>query len=559
MKQRASKKSVTKTRTPEPADISIDALQSELQSNASANTNSDTEAFLRNNGDNPLTLKQFFELQNNLGEIGFTPDVIDDYRLNSAKSNPNLSRLFSTDNFEKVPNLVLQNGATTNFKFDKDIVLSFNDGPSTTLQSGCATNFPYNETSLRSGYVFNTGGVSLTLEWCPLTISSSKYLFVVSTAENADLSEFSKSDSLLTILEYTENGQCSVVRRIIVKAIVKELEFAFVFDQDTCLLSLTLSDGTVQVWKITEDILRSDDVSKTNYYSVDESSICKFKIDLPNTMIISSSFTSSDELCVSTNTGLIALFSVSKSQRLYMVSTRIPGITCIKSSLPDEENNETFDLFISSCEPNAYLGRFPHFDKLKALANNIRIEELYSSHREWTFNKGVQYVTSTRSFLSVEIPGFIQRTNPRSKEDAQRLKILNDGEINSIGTQTFQKNCLTQTGQVLLSGHTNGSLRVSNLFNTMTNFDKKHPFTLKILQLHQRRDKSFVIDLSYSVDKTGDLPPSNEKPKQLTLSKFRTLRLSHDSNIQPTKMAMNGQILASCWGNGLLIIEQLVY
>lgn len=559
-KQRVNKKSMAKIRkSPEPADINIDALKSELQSNASSNTNADTEAFLRNHGTNPLALKQFFEVQNNSGELGFTPEIIKDYRLNSAKNNPKLNQLFSTHKWNNLPDLKIHNEAKTSSKFNRDLVLAFNDSPSISLQAGCATSFPYNEHNMRSGCVFNTGGVSLTLEWCPLTLFKSKYLFVVTAPENADLSEFSKSDSLLTIFQYTEDGHCSVVKRIIIKAIVKELEFSFVFNDDQCLLSLTLSNGTVEVWKISETILKSDEHSRTNYYSIDESSVRKFKIDQPNVMIMSSCFTSSDELCVSTNTGLIALFSVSENKRLYMVSTRIPGITCIKSSLPDEENYENFDLFITSCEPNAYLGKFPHHNKLKTLSNNIRIEDLYSSHREWTFDKSVQYITSTRSFLSVEIPGAIQRTNPRSKEDATRLKILNDGEINSIGTQTFQDNDLTQSGFILLSGHTNGSLRISNLFNTMTVFDKKHPFTLKLLQLHQRRDKSFNIDLSNSVDKTGDLPPSNEKPKQLTLSKFRNLRFSHDSNLQPTKLAMNRDIIASCWGNGLLIIEKLVY
>lgn len=556
------KTAVKKLKASEPVVINVEALKQEIQKNALSNSNSDMGAFIRNNGLSSLTLKQYFDIQNKSCELGFASKSMDDYRLNSAKENPKLQHLFSTDTFHTLENIELFPMTSLNLKLDREITVSFNDDLPTLLQPGYLMNFPYNETNLRCGYIFNTGGVPITMEWCPLQINGSKYLFLVSTSKDADISEFSNSQSILTIIEYNkENALFRVNKNIIINAIIKELEFSFVSTDKLSLLSLTLSTGCVEVWKVDEGLLCKEDnsISKFNYYTINDSRKITFKIDQPNVMITTSSFTSADNICVATNTGLIALFSISNKRLLYMVSTRIPGITCLKSSFPDDENCDTFDLFISSCEPYAYIGNFPFFNERKSLSNTFRIEELCSNHREWTYAKSVAYVNTARSFLSVEIPGSIQRTAPRNKSEATRLKILNDGEINSFCCQNFYKNGLKQSGFMLVSGHTNGSLRLSNLFNTLSVFDKKHPFTLKLLQLHQMQDKSFKIDLSYSADKTGELPPSKDKQSQLTLSKFRTLRFSYDADIQPSKITMVENVLATSWGNGLVLIENLIY
>jgi hypothetical protein len=545
--------------------INLESFQKEYDLKHSLSTLHGEISFIQNNGFNQRILKQFYEIQNENSEAGFiSKSSTHDLQLNES-FNKNFHNLFSTNHFYDFNDIDLKkidiNTFFSSIKLNKKLEFQFNNNDSTLLDSNNVLQFPYDESNLRNGIVFNTGGIPISMEWCPLTINNTKYLFVCVVDDDSNLSEFSNKSSSLMILEYNETERkFNLNKNILIDYLIKEMEFSFISTDDLTLLKLTLSNGTVEIWKIDSRFFLNNN---NNYYYFKYTSGSKiFKISNELLKITSSTFASTNTLLIGTNRGFIGQFTIDTGKLDYLIPTRLPAITCIKSTWPTNEESNSIVAFISCSDFLNYLIKLPlPTTNNSCLMNNFKIIEISPNNKELQFDKNTIYLNNIKSFFTVDWPYTIRKITIDNPNNTTKFKISNDKEINCLNSQMNYSNGLLYSGFTLITGHTNGSIRLSNYLNMNSFVDKKqNASTIKIMQMNKStlNENKYWLDLSYSVDKTGDPPAVKGKPKQLSISRPRPIRDVSPKEICPLKVSMIGKTISSIWGNGLIVIEDLI-
>lgn len=545
---------------PKTNNITLEGLEAEYTSKHLAQTFPAELSFIKSYGNTHPVLKQFFNIQTSRLECGFTPSVLEHEPLAHA-FNTNLDGLFSLDHYSKLEAMKLEPIALSDFystlQLNRKVEFQFNANEAITLNAMNISNFPNNPSNLRYGTVFNTGGLPLVAEWCPLLLNGKKFLFVCVVDENTDLSEFSNKCCCLTVIEYNQEA-FKINKQILCNRIIKEINFSFASDS-TSLMQLTLSNGTVEVWKIDSDFLLSES-HELNYYRV----LSGPKVlSIPNKTILitTSSFSSTNTLLIGTNHGHVGQFTIDSGKLDYLFSAKLPSITTIKNLLPVNGHNDSLCAFLSSADFACYLINLPSPNKKTCIMNNIKIMEVTQGNRELHFGRNTISLHSMNSFLTIESPSSIRKVTVDNPSNVSKIKISSDNEITCLACQKTNINGLQNDGFILVTGHTNGSVRLLNYLNVLSNLDKKqNPSTIRLMQMNKfnSNDDKFWLDLSYSADRIGDAPASQTKPKQLSVSKQRSLREVKHKSLCALSIAMKDNTIASCWGNGLIVIEDLI-
>lgn len=540
----------------------FNSFESEYEVKHILNTLQGEIPFIQSQGHNQQVLQQQKLIQDTNTEVGFIPEPVDDIKLADAVAE-NVHKLFTVSHYNNFNDIQLSSLDLITFytmvNLDKSLEFQFNRHKSSILNSNNILQFPYDEANLRNGIVFNTGGTPLTMEWCPLKINATKYLFVCVVDDDTNLTEFSNKDSCLMILEYNETERkFSLNKNIVVNSVIKEIEFSYVSSPDTSLLKLTLSNGTVEIWKINPQFLNNDNDNKYFKY---KSNAEIFQVPNELIKITTSSFITPNTLLFGTNRGFIGQFTIENHKLDYLVSTKLPAITCIKNTWPTSMESNSITAFVSSTDFMNYLMRVPLPNNKSCLINNIKIVELLNTNRELQFNRNTIYLNNGNAFLTVDWPYVIKRVTIDNPNSASKFRISNDKEINCLNCQINYKNGLLNNGFVLITGHTNGSIRLSNYLNLNSILERKlTTSTIKIMQLNKSNlaDNKYWLDLSYEVSKTGEPPNIKGKIKQPSLSRPRNIRDVPPKSICPLKVSMMNNSIASIWNNGLIILEDLV-
>lgn len=542
--------------------ITTQDIDVEYESKNKRPSNNNALKFVQANGLNQTVLENFFKIQNCELEAGFLPKHIKNLSLHNAVDN-NIHGLFSTDFYDKMPPLELRPADSksyyNNFKLNNDVEFQFNTGKSELLESNHAIHFPLNESNLRNGFVYNTGGLPLTMGWCPLKFENRKYLFLSIVDGNSAIGEFSNTKSILTVLEISsETSSLEINKQIVLDYVVKEIEFSFVSKAESTLLKLTLSNGTVEIWKVDSGFFSNENTKSP--ISTLKTGSTSFEIPNKHLLITSSAFTSTNTFVFGTNHGYIGQFTIDNKKLDYLISARIPAITHIKSTFPTQSSDDFLTALVEAADFNNYLVRLPIPNKKSCLINTFKVFDIPANNKELQFDKNSIFLSNFNSFINVEWPITIKKICIDNPNSITKFKIANDDDINCLTNQINYDDGILSDGFVLLTGHTNGSIRLANFLNLSTNTEKKvQVSTIKILQLNKSpvTDNKYWLDLCYKVDKIGELPVVKSGGKQSAIGRTKELRNVNPKELCPLRLSMMGNNVASIWGNGLLIIEQL--
>lgn len=545
--------------------ITTQDIDSEYENNNKVQNNTNALKFIQGNGLGQAVLKNYYKVQTEDLEAGFLPAHIDDLSLHNAVKN-NLHELFSTDFYEEIkePKLQLSDSKTyeSNFKLDNNLEFQFNNNQSEVLEPCQALHYPLNERSFRNGFVFNTGGLPLTMAWCPLKNGSWRYLFVIIVDKNSAISEFTDNKSLLTILEVSsETGEFQINKQIMLDSVAKEIEFSFVSAAASTLLKLTLSSGSVDVWKISPEFFFNPGVKKNKpaIYTL-ESRHLTFTIPNNQLLITTSAFTSTKTFVFGTNHGYIGQFSIDSQKLDYLISVKLPAITHIKTAFPTQPGDDFLTSFVEAADFSNYLIRLPVPNKKSCLINVLKTYDIPTNNKELQFDKNSIHLNNLNSFLNIEWPITIKKISIDNPNNVTKFKIANDDDINCLANQIYYDDGKISDGLILLTGHTNGSLRLSNYLNLLTNTEKRvQVSTLKLLQLNKSvtTENKYWLDLCSKIDKIGESTVVKSNNKQSSIGRTKELRNVNPKELCPLKLSMLENAVASIWGNGLLIIEQL--
>lgn len=576
--KKTPKKLSKKLNTDSPlSEITADDLNTEIQNRIKSTRLSNNEIkFIQNNGLNQNVLKNFLQIQSSNFESTLTPNQLIDYSLIDSINN-NLYNLYSINYYNELnePELIEFNDNSLlnfNFNFQNQLEFKFNDNESINLLSNNLVNFPLNENNLRHGLVFNTGGLPVTMEWCPLEFNNKKYLFVSLVDKNSKLSEFSNDKSILTIFEIGSNNNLNdlnlkINKRIILNSIIKEIEFSFIsLNNNSSLLKLTLSNGEIEIWKITNNFFTNNNL-QNKFYKIN-SGILKFKIPNKNMLITTSTFISSNHLIFGTNHGYIGQFTINPIKLNYLIYMNLPAITNIKILLPTNSKENSINSLISSSDFFNYLVKLPLPNKdQNCILNNLKLFEMSCMNKELTFDKNIINLNYLKNFLVIENNSTIRQINCDDPNNGKKIRILNDDEINCLTSQISYNNSINNLkilniNNLLLTGHTNGSIRLSNYLNFLSIGERKNTSsTIKIMQLHQSKNNNnkYWLDLNYYIDKIGEIknPISTNKDNIKPIGRIKDIRTINPNQICPLKISMLDNLIVSSWGNGLIIIEDI--
>ncbi|GAV30115.1 hypothetical protein PMKS-003622 [Pichia membranifaciens] len=545
--------------------ITTQDIDSEYENKNKVQSNTNALKFVQSNGLDQAVLESYYKIQTEDLEAGFLPTHIDDLSLHNAVEN-NLHDLFSTDFYDvmKRPKLQLSDSRAydNSFKLDNDLEFQFNDSKSTILEPCHALNYPFDELNLRNGFVFNTGGLPLTMAWCPLKYGNLRYLFISIVDKNATISEFSDNKSLLTVLEVSsETGHLQINKQIILDYLAKEIEFSFVSASTSTLLKLTLSSGSVEVWKIDFEFFANPEIINTKpaIYTL-ESGNLTFTIPNNQLLITTSAFTSTKTFVFGTNHGYIGQFSIDSQKLDYLIFAGIPAITHIKTAFPTQPRDDFLTSFVEAADFSNYLIRLPIPNKKSCLINVLKTYDIPTNNKELQFDKNSVHLNNLNSFLNIEWPITIKKISLDNPNNVTKFKIANDDDINCLANQIYYEDGKVSDGFILLTGHTNGSIRLSNYLNLLTNTEKRvQVSTLKLLQLNKSvtTDTKYWLDLCSQIDKIGEMAAVKSNSKQSSIGRTKELRNVNPKELCPLKLSMLENTVASIWGNGLLIIEHL--
>lgn len=554
-----------KTKTKSPAlELFAENLEDELRDKNRKISNDEIE-FYQNYSTSQLTLQQFLQIQDLNLDIGFISDIPIDLQLNNALEN-NVNNLFSTDFYNSLNDIELSTidykTFHNHFSFNNSIDLSFNQEESSIIPPDNVKSFPYSDKNLRSGLVYNTGGFPLQLEWLPFSINNKKFLFIVTIDKNPniDISEFSKNSCCLTILEYN-NDSFEINKKIIIDNLIKEIEFSIISnDKNETLMKLTLSNGSVEIWKINESFLLSNN---SKYYKLLSGSQKIIINNDKSIKITTSTFVTPKIIIFGTNHGLIGQYSILENKINYLISTKLPSITCIKSTYPTNETDDSINLLVSTTDFIDYMINLPLTinNKKIPLMNRLKIYRSSVMNRELIFDRSCTYINSLKTFFSIEWPCSIKSYTIKDPKGSNKYRISIDREISCLTNLKSFKNNILNNGFTLITGHTNGVIRLCNFIEMSRITDsKQYPYSIQLFQmkksnLQNNNNNKFFINLNYSVDKNGDVSIKDKLKKDKLAN---NTHLVNSNDICPIKISSINKSIASAWGNGLIIIEDLI-
>ncbi|KAG0688165.1 hypothetical protein C6P40_001341 [Pichia californica] len=526
--------------------------------------------FIQSFGFNSDILKKFYEIQYNHSESSFTPSKLKDFVLDNAVKN-NTHGLFSIENYKnikepKLKKLTNLKDYFSNFYLKNRLEFQFNNLKSTILDTNHVVNFPLNQNNIRNGLVFNSGGLPLTMEWYPFQINGKKYLFMSLVDKTTNLNEFSNKKSLLTILEIESKNsnelKFNINRQILLDFVLKEIEFSYLLSEKETLLKLTLSNGELEIWKITPNFFKNDDnLDEPNIYLID-SNVLKLKIPHKEMKITTSKFATSNHIIIGTNHGFMGQFTIDSGKLNYLIDLKIPAITNILISIPSDPKNYTLmTLHVSSSDFSNHLISLPMPNEKSSLLNNVNVVECPSISKELIYNKNSFYMTYLNTFLTVENNVVIRSTSLENPSNSRKFRVGIDDDICCLSGQNNYENGHLNTGFMLFSGHINGTIRLYNYLNLLSMGDRKNPSsTLKFLQLNNSiiNSDKYWLDLNYKVDKIGETKSSTPSSMRKTIGRCKDMKIINSNGICPLKISVLGNMVASCWGNGLVIIEDLI-
>lgn len=532
-------------------NINYEMFESEYNECHKIEANSDELKFIQLFGKSQLFLEKMNDIQKNQLDAKLVPIISNDKILLNAV-NKNLHNIFGTTFFHSLKDIKFKEINTSQFNelvnLGQSLEFQFNDEESSTFEAFKLKNLPLNEENMRTGHIFNTGGLPLTLEWCPLTINKSKFLFVAVAEHNSDIHEFSTSKCALSIFEVTENREVKMRKQIIIDSIIKEIEFPQISNSTATLLKLTLSNGSVEIWKIDSNFLSNNvkfcTLSSGNYV---------FK--LPKSFLITTSaFSSTETILVGTNFGYIGQFSISSQKLDYLIATKTTSITSIRSALPTDESDESIVAFFSSTELKTYCVKLPLPGKnIGTILNNFDVIEMPLLSRQCKFNHQESFNNNLKCFATLELPHCIKFFSVSDPSNHFLLIRIDENLISSFCFQTNNLNGLITEGVFLISGHANGSIRICNFMDAqLASKDKKY-FTLKTLQMKKLSDK----DSKYCLQLIHKLESSNNV-KQNSASKSVKFKPIYHDGVNTIKVSMMDNAMSCIWGNGLLLIEDII-
>jgi hypothetical protein len=506
---------------------------------------------LQSLGNTQLSLKQLYAMQAQLLEVGLTPKLPIQWELQEA-TNKNVHGLFSTQFYASLPVVTLKKldprTFHTFFKLLNPVTFAFNDAQMEKLGPKHTTNYPFDESSLRRGMVYNMGGLPLTLEWCPLVIEDRRFLFVSIVDFNADVKEFTDAPCCLSILEYSSTG-FKLNKQIYIDSTVKEMKFSFLTSERAALLTMVLSSGAIEIWKVTDDLLT--DNSDGMYYKV-QSGVRNWKLSNQVLKITSVSYVASNVLIIVTNHGHIGQYNIEANKLDYLLSLRLPSLLSVKTSIPVDVGEQYITACVSCTDFEQYLVRLPLPVTNKPLMNNVRLLPAIASNKDLIYDRSFIYLYNLKTFVLIEGNFGFKQCAIDAPLTGQRIKIQSDNIITCIANDITYKDGVLNNGFKVLTAHSNGSVRLCNILDMFTNTDRKnHTASIKLFQLHRSTlDKNcYWLDLTYQVDKSGELPAA-EKVK-------RNKHITPDETC-PTKVAILGDTIATAYAGGLLVIEELV-
>lgn len=556
-------------------DITVQKLDNEMAVRYENLTNNIEIKFIQSNGFSQQVLKDFYTIQSENLESSFTPETLDHNSLVKAVEE-NYNDLYSTDYYNLLEDIQLKpmdnlDQFFNNFNFKNEVQFQFNTAKSQLLKPVHAIHYPYCEQNLRNGVVFNTGGLSLTMEWCPLILNNKRYLFVSNVDQNANISEFSDSKSILSIYEVGDVEDEDVIgfcinKQIMIDYVIKEIEFSPI-SSDTTLLKLTLSNGEIEIWKIDSNFLfENTNKDELKIYTAESGNL---KLAIPNkTMLITTStFISTNHILFGTNHGFVGQFSINTGKLDYLISLRLPSINNICTLLSTDSNDNAITVLVSAMDFNEHLLSVPLPNRKSCLLNNLKIIEIPTSSRELSYKRNVVCFNNFKMFANIEHLSTLRMIGIEDPHNMKKMKIYGNNEIVCLSNQLNYKDGILHNGNIMLTGHSNGTVRLMNYLNILTITDKRpQPSTLRILQMNKLsndiNENRYWLDLNYEVNKLGEennvnIKSEPSKVQQVSIGRTKGLRKINPPGIIPMKISMMNDNIATIWGNGLIIVEKM--
>ncbi|GMM31549.1 hypothetical protein DAMA08_042940 [Martiniozyma asiatica (nom. inval.)] len=408
---------------------------------------------------------------------------------------------------------------------------------------GSMKHFPITD-SFRRGVVINTGGLPLVMKWCPLHIGNKKYLFVnvvpnlegksvVSRIAEAEFNYNRQSTLLIYECSFTgEESSCiKLKKRIILPHSIKEMHFLQQSPiEDETLMIYVDSNGSVQVWKINHELLTSKDI----YTTVTPSMILKTV-----NPITTATFTSPSTILCGCSYGLLAHFTIPNLEADFVLPTRLSTITAIQSSYPTEPSTT----LLATTDFTCYMLPTPSPSSSPLLPPTLTE---CGSLRDLLFHPRLLYNPQIEAFTLSEWPVILRLMTARDPVSSQRAKIPS-GEVWSLGS--------SPSGLVTI-GMTNGTLALINWWNWLASEDRKQiPGCLILYRLTKSKDQ-WNLDLNYKIEDSKGAANEGIRKKQKSSREVRKINLNEECVLG---CGMEEGIVGCVWGNGMLVIEELIY
>lgn len=512
--------------------------------------------YTQNNGLNQTSIRQYKQFQDQNAEIGFMTPPAADLQLEKAV-NENLHGLFDCEKFNSLPDLQLSDLNQIEFnnylKLNRVVEFQINDTEETRLNSTNAVEFPTHESVMRTGLVFNSGGLPVHSMWCPLKFNDKKYLFLSVVEEDTELSEFSTSSSCIRILEF-DNGKFELTKTILLDSVVKEFQFSTISSDSIALLSLTLSNGTIEIWKITQDTV----TGPTSFHRVSSGPVI-LKLDNPLLLLTCCTFSSTDTVIAGTNRGYIAQFRVSTQKLDYLIPTKTCGITNIKCFLPVMADARNLSVTFSSSDFSSYFMKLPLPNFRSSILNNIALYEIGITNKDLMFDRNTDQLSNLKTVLSVEHPNYIRVSTISNPSSMWRYRLDNDKDISCIAVQKTSGK-IQENGLMVFTGHSNGSVRLFNFFNVHTTYERKYTSSsIRLMKMNRsaHNPSKFWLDLNYEVGRLGDIV-KKDPFKQVSIAKTRNIRIVDDIMLCPLCVSSLDNSVAVLYDNGLVVLEELL-